>query len=180
MTREALVNEYFEWVYDLVNEKNKPYRKLFARLHDREFTYLIDMDGNRYEDGINLRYRFGYERGYPNAMIATYLDDGPCSVLEMMVQLAIRCEEDIMDDPNMGVRTSRWFWEMIDNLGLTHATDDRFDFDHVDDIITTFLEREYERDGRGGLFVIPNCKRDLRDVEIWYQMCWYLNDILNI
>lgn len=180
MTQERLVNEYFEWMYQLVCDRNQPYRKLLYRLHDIEFTYIIDMDGNRFEDGINLRYRFGYERGYPNAMIATYLDDSPCSVLEMIISLGIQCEEQIMDDPTMGVRTSQWIWGMLENLGLKSSTDDNFDRDYVDEVIDIFLNREYERDGRGGLFTIENCDRDLRSVEIWYQMCWYLDHILNI
>ena len=76
------------------------------------------MDADRAEDGINLRYRFGYENGYESAMIASYLDDRPCSVLEMMVALSMKMEEQIMDDPDIGDRTSVWFWKMIDNLGL--------------------------------------------------------------
>jgi hypothetical protein len=44
-------------MYQLVvdNRYSKSYRKLFARLHDTEFTYTIPMDGNRAEDGIDLR-----------------------------------------------------------------------------------------------------------------------------
>ena len=43
---------------------NKSYRRLFYKLHDTEFAYTIPMDGNRAEDGIELRYRFGREQGY--------------------------------------------------------------------------------------------------------------------
>ena len=38
--------------------------------------------------------------------------------------------------------------------------------------------REYAPDGRGGLFTIRNCEEDLRKVEIWYQLCWYLDTII--
>jgi hypothetical protein len=103
--------------------------------------------------------------------------DGPCSVLEMMIALAIRCEETIMDDPDIGDRTRQWFWGMIINLGLGGMTDANFDPDFVDDSVLRFLNRDYEPDGRGGLFTIRNCHRDLRDVEIWYQLCWYLDSI---
>lgn len=76
MTRNELIDQYFDWMYQLVvdNRYSKSYRKLFARLHDTEFTYTIPMDGNRAEDGIDLRYRFGREYSYPDAMIASYLD----------------------------------------------------------------------------------------------------------
>ena len=104
MTRNELIDQYFDWMYQLVvdNRYSKSYRKLFIRLHDTEFTYTIPMDGNRAEDGIDLRYRFGREHSYPDAVIASYLDDRPCSILEMMTALAIRCEEHIMDDPDNG------------------------------------------------------------------------------
>jgi len=139
---------------------------------------LLVMDRNRANDGIDLRYRFilahGYEDVYDDVM--DYLG-GPCTVLEMMIALAITCEEDIMDDPAMGNRTGQWFWGMIVNLGLGSMIDDRFDKRFVDDTIKRLLDREYEPDGRGGLFTVKYCDRDLRTVEIWYQLCWYLNNI---
>lgn len=181
MTRDDVINEYFNWMYDLVcGHKRVSYRKLMSRLHDIEFTYTIPMDGNRAEDGINLRYRFGQECEYDDFIIAAYLDDKPCSVLEMIVALAIRLEEHFMDDPDVGNRVSQWFWEMIDSLGLSRMNDSRFDMKEVDDIIDIFLNREYKRNGEGGLFTIEHCDRDLRSVEIWYQMCWYLNSVLDI
>ena len=67
MTRDELIDQYFDWMYQLVVDdrySNKSYRKLFSRLYDTEFTYTIPMDGNRAEDGIDLRYRFGRESTY--------------------------------------------------------------------------------------------------------------------
>lgn len=83
-----------------------------------------------------------------------------------------------MDDPDVGDRTGQWFWGMIKNLGLGSMTDARFDEEYVESVIERFLNREYEPDGRGGLFRIRNCTEDLRNVEIWYQMCWYLDTIV--
>jgi len=182
MTRIKLNKEYFEWMYQLVCKdgysKRLSYRKLLAHLHDVEFTYILEMDGNRAEDGIDLRYRFGYECQYNNHTIETYLDNRPCSVLEMLTALAIRCEEHIMDDPDIGNRTGLWFWNMISNLGLSSLDDVRFDSGYLNRVINLFLNRKYKRNGEGGLFTVKNCKHDLRTVEIWYQMCWYLDDIL--
>ncbi len=179
---EYLSDEYFEWMYHLVCDdgysKKLSYRKLLEFLNEVEFYYILPMDGNREEDGINLRYRFGYEMGYDDPLIATYLDNRPCSVLEMMVALSLRCEENIMDDPDLGDRIGQWFWGMVVSLGLGGMHDDRFDPLKASHILHRFLERNYEADGEGGLFTIPGCKHDLRQVEIWYQMCWYLNDIL--
>jgi hypothetical protein len=103
--------------------------------------------------------------------------DGPCSVLEMMIALAIRCEENIMDDPLIGDRTRQWFWSMISSLGLSGMTDTRFDNKSVDRVLETFLDRDYKPNGEGGLFTIKRCEKDLRKVEIWYQLLWYLDTI---
>lgn len=177
--RHRINDEYFEWLFDLVCGERFPrnisYRKLLTHLHTITFTYSIPNDVNRAEDGIDLRYRFVLSRNQD--ALLRYLD-GPCSVLEMMVALAIRCEETIMDNPDIGDRTTQWFWRMIANLGLNSMTDDIFDEYVVNDIVERFLNREYEPDGHGGLFIIRNCRQDLRTVEIWYQLCWYLDNIV--
>lgn len=178
MTRIDIEQKYFEWLYDLVCEnrysKGYSYRELLSFLHDVEFTYTVSKDVNRYEDGVDLRYRFAYDTGYACADGDL---EGPCSVLEMMVALAIRCEECIMDDPRYGNRTAQWFWRMISNLGFNGMIDGRFDLEYAEEVITTFLNREYEPDGRGGLFTVRNCDYDLRYVEIWVIMLWYLDTI---
>lgn len=182
MTRDELINEYFEWMYQLVSEdmhrKKLSYRRLLQHLHTIEFVYILPLDANREADGIDLRYRFGYENGYSDPMISSYLDDRPCSVFEMMVALSLRCEENIMNDPEIGDRLGHWFWSMIHSLGLESMTDSRFDRRYVDRKIDIFLNRKYERNGRGGLVTIENCKVDLRSVDIWYQMNWYLTSIM--
>ena len=96
----------------------------------------------------------------------------------MMVALAIRCEEHIMGDQDIGDRTGLWFWGMIENLGLLSMTDTAFNKRRVDEIIDIFLNREYKRNGEGGLFTVKNHRDDLRTVEIWYQLMWYLNEIM--
>ena len=154
------------------------YRRLFDYLHRIDFTFSIPMDGNRAEDGIDLRYRFGYENDIRDPIIMAYLDDRPCSVLEMLVALAMRCEEHIMRDPDAGNQTGRWFWIMLNNLGLNQMDDNNFDRHFVDDIVTRWMERKYDSDGNGGLFIIKNSRYDLRSIEIWYQMNWYLNEMV--
>lgn len=147
------------------------------QLHATEFVYSIAMDENRAFDGIGLRRRFALSQDCED--MTDYLD-GPCSVLEMMIALSVRCEENIMDDPQIGDRTGQWFWGMIVNLGLGSMTDGKYDKRYVEDVLERFLNRDYDPDGRGGLFTVRNTRRDLRDVEIWYQMCWYLDNFLGV
>ena len=182
MNREVLVDRYFDWVCSVIcqgrRSKRPKYRKLLRYLYNKEFTYIIDMDGNRAGDGIELRYRFAYQHMYPYAMIDEYFDDKPCSVLEMMAALVLRVVENIIDDQDDTAPAGQWFWDMIDNLGLHMLIDSAWDEDYADEIIDRFLNRDYEPNGEGGLFTVNHRMEDMRNVEIWYQMCWYLDYIL--
>lgn len=181
MTRVDVSNEYFRWMLDTVYENDYSeavsYKKLLTHLHNMTFTFSIPNDMNRAEDGISLRHRFAFANNYDDS-IDEILDilNGPCSVLEMMVALATHCEE-LMDNPTVGDRTGQWFWGMIVNLGLGSMTDKNFDRKYVDMCIKRFLNRDYDPDGKGGLFTIKGNRRDLRTVEIWYQLCWYIDSI---
>lgn len=183
MTEHELKNRYFEWMYQLVSAKEtiggSSYRMLLRHLDSISFRYTLPMDGNRAEDGIELRYRFGRDNSYDQTLIASYLDDHPCSVLEMMVALAHRCEEDIAHDPELGDRTCVWFSAMLDSMGLVGMDNHNYEEKTVDRIISTMLDRSYSRSGEGGLFTVHS-RKDMRTVEIWYQMCWYLDEILNV
>ena len=174
LTSNRVKDDYFNWLHDYVCEGRVyeyiSYDKILRLLHDIEFTYSIGKDSNRARDGIDLRYK--YAMSIDDESVLEILDK-PCSVLEMMIALAIRCES-IMDDTRYGDRTAQWFWGMMDSLGIGHMVDEKFDDELASDIIFRFLDRDYESNGRGGLFYIYNCRDDLRDVEIWTQLCWYL------
>lgn len=173
MSHVTLMDKYFEWLCDIVYDRHAPsvpYDCLLRHLHNIEFRYSIPRDQNCADHGVYLRYQFADDRSDEI--------EGPCSVLEMMVALALRCEVNIMDNPKMGDRTSHWFWQMIVNLGLGSMDDYRYNPDYVDDVIDRFLERDYEPDGRGGLFRIRHCDQDLRNMCIFNQMCWYLDTII--
>lgn len=169
-------------MYDIIVDEKLPssiqFTKLLSTLHDIEFTYTIRNDENRYCDGVDLRYRFAIDNGYE----AKYKDilgilDGPCTVLEMMIALALRMEENIMDNTEYGNRTGQWFWQMISSLRLNGQWNMVFDEGYVRDTVQCFLDRKYDRNGKGGLFTVRNTHKDLRKYEIWYQMNWYLDTI---
>lgn len=174
---ERIKREYFDWLYSIIADKRVRFRELCRALHDREFVYTIPMDANRYEDGIDLRYHFGRDKHIPDATISAVLDVAPCSVFEMMVALAYRCEDNIMYSFDEGGRTSEWFQVMLKSLGLYSMNDDvGVDERYFNMAIDRFLNREYQPNGKGGLFLLKNCIHDLRDVEIWYQAMWYLTE----
>lgn len=181
MTKNELNSLYFHWMCRLVCKgrypQHPPYQKLLKQLHTFIFVPRLAMDENRAADGTDLRYRYGYEKGLDAAVISM-IDDRPCSMLEMMVALSLRCEEGIMYDPDYGDRTGEWFWNMVESLGLIDMTDDRYDEEFVADILKRLEVGDYGSDGRGGLFYIPGTPKDMRNAEIWYQMCWYLDEVV--
>lgn len=181
MTSHELNDIYFDWMQQLVCDSeytgDRPYFKLFRLLFETEFYYILPMDSNRAEDGIGLRYRFGYEQNIDPRIIASELDYRPCSVLEMIVALVVRCEEHIMVNLEVGNRFGRWFWNILHNLGLDYMDDDHFDYNTAHDILRDFLERHYGPHGEGGLVYLPDSRDDLRRVDIWYQMMRYLSSL---
>ena len=176
--QQEIADSYFEWMVKLVCEGRyegpNSYRKLLLHLHNTEFIYYLPRDGDRATDGVDLRYRFAYRN--PDIRDAERYLKGPCSVLEMMIALAIRCEEQIMVDPKIGDRTGQWFWKMITSLGLGGMIDSRFNKSYVEEVVYKFLNRDYEPDGRGGLFRINNCGRDMRELGIWDQLSYFLDN----
>ena len=176
--RDTIADQYLDWMMRKVTNRNTvksriSYRKLFIFLNSVDFVYTLPRDENRYSDGVCLRYRFLDDLGLDQNLYSEL--DGPCSVLEMMVALSIRCEESIMSNDEYGDRTPQWFWGMINTLGLGWMSDDKFDHSEAEEIIDRFLNHEYSKNGKGGLFYIRNSNRDVRKLEIWAQMCRYLD-----
>lgn len=163
-----LESDYFGWLCDQVSAKNGPDINIIYGLYRIEFICQLQMDLNRYSDGQFLIYRFADECGYSRELISDYFEPKKCSVLEMMIALALRCEDTFTYDVSYGNRTHVWFWEMVNSLGL-------FETDSIEDTVKRFMNLDYESSGKGGLFTIPNCIYDLRDVDIWTQLCWWLD-----
>lgn len=178
---QNLNSEYLEWLKSFVMQGKygrHKYNDFLNLLHEIDFIYCIPMDENREIDGMNLRGRFLYEHNYKEENMI-YLEH-PCSVLEMMVALTLRCEEELAWDPyEYGDRTGQWFWKMVSNIGLSGRIDDaNFDSAFVRNKISKCLERNYQANGRGGFFIVQKAPQDMRDVDIWTQANWYLDTVL--
>ena len=179
-------NDYFEWMYNLVcnddigqDVSNISYRKLLMYLHGKSFMVIIPMDQNRVRDGVDLRYIFADEVGYSQQDVdEAFPDRNDCSILELMIALSLRCEDNIMFDYDLGNRVGQWFWSMIVSLGFGGMTDNHFNRQYADGIVSVFLTRSYKKNGEGGLFTISDKSKDMRTIEIWYQMCFYLNELI--
>ena len=71
-----LVNEYFDWLIDIVCHKRFAkeisYKKLLTHLHETKYSWRLKKDKDRNEDGRNLRWRFAQERDNKRARIMDY------------------------------------------------------------------------------------------------------------
>lgn len=164
--------DYFEWLLSKIgvdptkNDHIQGLKWLFAT----DFEWSHKLDANRAADGVDLRANFAYEYGYSYPEVRNALLDKRCSWLEMMIGLAMRCEDSIMGNDEFGDRTPHWFNVMIDSLGLY------LDCSEDDEVILKkCASRQYKQDGEGGLWWVKGTKKNLRRMQIWDQMCEYLN-----
>lgn len=184
-----ILDNYYEWLLDLVLKSRrypnikppKTYDKLLYHLFQTPFLVYHEADNNRAVDGYNLRLRYSVvenlrfeeEAVLKNAL----LPNDNISLLEVILALAIKIEENIMRDEEYGDRTRQWFWFMLHSLGVAKYHDKVYDQEEVDKILYTFNHTQYEKNGKGGLFWVPNTKEDLRKKDIWYQLMRYLETI---
>lgn len=163
---EPLEEVYFKWLCAKVLERNgRNYRRLLHILHSTEFVAVVPADKHRISDGIELRQDF-YRETLENR--DPLWEELPCSVLEVLIAFAQRAEFQT------GKSVRDWFWEMCANLQLDQFRQvNRDDFPLIEEILDTFIHRDYDRKGYGGLFPIPVTKNDQRRIEIWYQFCEY-------
>lgn len=166
---------YLTWLYSQVGSvklkiRSRTYWSLLRRLQTTEFVWLIPNDDNRVEDGRDLRRLFLQEAGVPADL--PWMADG-CTMLELLVVLARELSFQA------GGECPDWFWHMIDNLGI-HINDRDYNAEkeqHVDRVLWTVINRQYDASGRGGLFPLMRPEQDQRNVELWYQLCAYILEI---
>jgi len=144
------MNKYRKYLLHKVNHSDC--REVQA-LFDAPFYYSIYLDKNRVSDAMDLRSEY-------NGDI-----EGPPNCLEVMVALAVRAEEQVLglDYSDRGLI----FKVMLNSLFVTDEP--------LEAQIQRMLDREYDFDGFGGLFYIPNVDTDMRDVHIYHQMMMYVN-----
>lgn len=165
MTSPSTELAYLGWLYQQLGREGANKREfgdLCYWLYHQKFYSILPNDDNRAADGLNLRTEFGIQL------------DFECSMLEFLTALAKRMDY-IVYQPENGERVGKWFWLMVNNLGLdpVDISDEEEDARNYT-IIKRFLERAYNRTGRGGLFPIRRSMKDQRRVEIWYQMMDYI------
>lgn len=175
VTYEQIEHEYFLFLCRLAGMGvTNNYSLLLSKLQHTEFIFFVPNDDNRAVEGVALRDVFSEEVDLDFAEWA-HIYRAPCSVLEMMLALAYRMTGIVGIDDN-----TKWFWEMIYNLGFEEFTDDEYYFKGghaaVGKTLELFMERRIDENGNGGLFPLRNPKENQREIEIWYQMNHYLSE----
>ena len=167
------VDIYFNWLCNMI--KGSYYEELLFKLFTTEFISPDGRDSSRIFDGLKLRDKFEWE---VNHAYKCGRKDG-CSVLEMLIGLAIRLDDDVMYEIRYGDRFVDWFWLFIDNMGMSQATDSNWNFSwskFVDKRIRDIMAHNYKENGEGGMFVIENRDEDMREVDIWRQLMWFISE----
>jgi len=176
-TTNELERRYYEWLTSSISGWSNRYSILLKHLYETPFRVTMLMDENRVGDGLSMRTRFVWSEHLGAEERDILKKQRPCSVLEVMIGLAQRFEEEYMTQYSGEDPISIWFGPMIDSLGLRAYDDQHFDLYGFDRIMQTFLNRVYSPDGRGSLFYIPGTNEDMRQVEIWQQMMiWSRNN----
>lgn len=180
---------YVEWlesftIDERINERYRlSYHNLIRQLWEIVFVPSIGNDHDRAAEGLELRSRY-------NDILAKKAGEGDfvtpdvmaifgeCRVLEMLVALSMRMY-DLMQDMGIYNSVSRWFWEIMKNVGFDLLDDSRWDseqstfnnkqfINYICDEIMHGFGQSIGR--RGGWFFVENWD----SIEIWYQMHRYL------
>lgn len=169
--REPIENEYFNWLCAKVLDprtNGHMYIDLLRILYSTPFEWSISGDMNRADDGREFRLDFLRQSGWAQDQI--WLEQ-PCSVLEMLIALSYRAAFQT------DISARDWFWQLVANLGLDECRRlSRAEEGFVKDTIRRFNMRRYTDGGRGGIFPLRWPKHDQRKVEIWVQLCEYLDE----
>lgn len=154
---------YREWLFEkigVIDGPNYDYDMLCSTLDDIRFIWRKTLDRNRATKAIELREEYAYEHSVYHEDVR----DQKATVLEVLIGLAEDLAEKTENDSLSG-----WFWIMINNLGLDTYDDDHWDFNEIVSIVNKWMYVEYDEDGWGCPFFMPDYHGDVRKLTIWDQ-----------
>ena len=171
---------YFLWLCSLVNADLSCYSELLYALHEMDFVWVIELDSDRADDGLELRRKY-YEQDHNEDWIMFW--ERPCTVFEALIGIARRMNY-ILEDEDSGDMTFMYFWEFIRNLDLKKYSNKRLDgrpkelvendlYD-IQAICNNWMTRNFEPDGRGSIFPLPYASEDQAHISLTYQMNNYV------
>jgi hypothetical protein len=149
---------------------DRSYFELTYVMFETEFKWSITMDDNRLADGMDIRHEFADSHDVDRRVMDEL---GPCSFIEVLLGLSRRMEFVA------GGTAPRWAWQLLMNLGLERMWDhlSRPKAQTVHEILQTVINRTYAPNGQGGFFPLAWPDRDQRQVELWYQLNSYVEEL---
>lgn len=174
MTNRAIIDEYNDWLLEIIGfnlPEHRKYELLIKELNKVPFRWVIPMDENRDIDAFCMRKEFLFDNGYD---VSSVWHESR-TVLEVLIAFSRRIETDITGEPGKD-DFGRWFWVMLDNLELLDFENVWFDKKAVDRILNIWLDRKFKKNGIGSIFPTTKVTSDQRDVEMWYQMQGYIDE----
>ena len=174
-----LIDDYVYYLYRIVQNGGENHRKLCVELFKNRFFITRSApkrDVDREKDGLELR------KEWSNDSLDGEFHIIPCTMLEMIIGISKRMSEQLMDEDGED-KTAQYFWEIMENLGLTCMDDDNFGWEtglaqkKIAKTCEILCKRQYNPDGTGGgMFPMPGVFGiNQKKMEIWYQMQDYIN-----
>lgn len=175
--RVANSDWYAIWLTKLVGGSKCRSMTIQTMLDIEFYSDIHEMDKNRMSDAIALRRSYIAEKNISDSSFYY----APPSVLEVLVGLINRIENDILTEEN-NITAEEIFEMFLENLSIEFVYD--WDWDctqetYVRQQIFKFLDRNYNPDGSdGNIFVVHDlpCNVDLRKKDIWSQAQWWLRE----
>ena len=170
MTNDELNWDYFQWLLARVHADK--YGALCDEMEHIRFITSVPNDDNRASEGRDLRREYLQMKGWPESDFYRWLAPD-ASIFEVLVALANRAGfQSTMPD-------HVWFMIFLKNLGLQHFEDSVYCTEFAREtkrVLRVFNNRKYKANGQGGIFPVRQSTQDQRRVELWYQMCVYLQE----
>ncbi len=152
---KGVLYDYREWLVSFVDTEDLDFSRNYTCLMDQlfhtKYRWVIDMDQDRYIDGLDMRKKYEYETG--NDISSDIMID--CSILECFVALFVKFSDTVLTDPGDISVAPELFFDALSHLGLLFYDDNRYDSYAVDDIIERFLDCKIQ------LFSVSFCKKNV-------------------
>lgn len=166
--RYRVKRKYLTYLMDKVDVPSM-YSELCEALLMVEFEPIVGNDGDRAEDGMDLRREFEMLIEAPES------DISPCSMLEMLVAVAIRTAE-LMYEGDEGESPGHYFWVFLNNLGLSKMKNTG-DFRKKQKIIVDICDRFLDPDDESVDIVrVKHPPKRWSKLEIWKKINWFLTE----
>lgn len=170
-------DRYTFWLSDIIGGAKYHSMTLQTLLDIEFYSNNHEMDKNRMSDAIALRRSYIEKNKIQDDK---FYYTSP-SVLEVLIALIVRIENDILSEEN-NISSEYLFNMFLENLNIDFIYD--WDWNdtqetYIRERVSEFLDRKYNPDGsNGNIFVINNPPKDLdlRKKDIWTQLQWWLRE----